>query len=148
MEVWSSGLGSASEAPSSNKFLCIKMHIQTFSHKLSFFTFGSGDLSLQYYSSLCQLLGSPCFHQQPPHTNLHIGSQTVPSGIKTCCGSLSNRASERSGCLFIWQRTRWAKTYCLISSFLCCYNIIILILNLNWIKEKQNFEGNIQRVYS
>lgn len=74
----------------------------------------------------------------PPHTNLHIGSQAVPSGMKTRHGSPSNWASERSGCLFIWQRTWLAKTYCLNPSFPCSYYIIILISCPNWNQQKHN----------
>lgn len=58
--------------------------------------------------------------------------------MKTCCSLPSKWASESSECLFIWQRTWSAKTYCLNPSFLCCYRIIILISYPNWIKQKQN----------
>lgn len=74
----------------------------------------------------------------PPHTNLHIGPQAVPSGMKTRRGSPSNWASERSGCLFIWQRTWLAKTYCLNPSFPRSYYIIILISCPNWNQQKHN----------
>lgn len=58
--------------------------------------------------------------------------------MKTRCGSPSNWASERSGRLFIWQRTWLAKTYCLNPSFPCSYYIIILISCPNWNKRKHN----------
>lgn len=57
--------------------------------------FGCGDASLQYYSSLCQFLGSPCSQQQPPHNNFYIGSLTLPSGTRTCCRWPCNRTPKR-----------------------------------------------------
>lgn len=125
------------------------MQIQTFSHKLSSFTFGSGDLSLQYYSSSAAWIS-----MFSPTTSTHQFTQSVPSGMKTCCSSPSNWASERSGCLFIWQRTSSATTCCLNPRFLCCYNIITLILYPNWIEQKQNltqflsFSPPLQEKYS
>lgn len=54
----------------SHELFCPHLDVHTFKLIQTFsFMFGCGDVNLQYYSSLCQFLGSPCSQQQPPHTN-------------------------------------------------------------------------------